>query len=363
MLNSQRSSRPPGWQTYATTVIALGIAASVVLVALRRRTPSDGGFLLGITAVTIAGEDDGARADHTLAALARVSEIERALSACQPYSELARVNARAAQEAVSVSKDLFAAIAAGVEWHKRSRGAFDITVSPLLQHWRLCEQENRLPTAEELSLLRERVGAGRIVLDAVARTVRFPVQGMRVDLGGLGKGFCANEVVALLKRRGVEHALVAVGGDIFALGEKVAGTPWRIAVQDPRQPDREEAILTTLALSNRAVSTSGNYQRFRVIQGRRYSHIVDPRTGLTADTVPSVTVIGPEALTTDVLGTALSVLGVEAGLRLVEEMPEVEALFVTFDARDEPQLTRSSGFSQYECDRNVAPVTGDRTGW
>ena len=334
----------------AALSLLLGLALTVVVACARRpSSPDPGGFLASVTKITLVTTDEARQRELFSAAFDRIAEIERALSPrAKPEFELARVNEHAASRAMAVSEDLFAAVQAGVEWRERSLGAFDITISPLLQHWRRCAGANRLPTDKELARLRRLVGADRIALDPAARTIRFPVPGMHIDLGGLGKGFCVREVVQTLQQHGVSNALVAVGGDIYALGNRPGGGPWRIGVRDPRQPESPSAILTTVALTNRAVSTSGNYERFVTIQGQRYSHIIDPRTGRAADNVPSVTVIGLDTVTTDVLGTALSVLGVEEGLRLVESMPEVGALFVTFDDKNRPCLTRSAGFARYE---------------
>ena len=182
--------------------------------------------------------------------------------------------------------------------------------------------------------------------------MRLPERGLRIDLGGLGKGYCADSVVRALRERNVNSALIAIAGDIYALGRRPDGAAWRIGVQDPRYPDDPSRQLTVLALTDKAVSTSGNYQRFVEIQGRRYSHIIDPRTGQAADNVPSVTVIGPDTLTTDILGTALSVMGVDEGLTLVETLPSVEAMFVVFDKGTNPLITRSSGFAAYEVGRD-----------
>jgi len=343
---TRREKSPHRWGV----LMVIAILAGLVLLArlTRCRAEPDESFLSGVTHITIADDDPAAVKAHLAAAHDRIVGLDHLLSNWSKSSEVARVNEMAARRPVPVSDDLFAALAAGVEWHQRTGGAFDITISPLLALWRQCGSENCLPTEEELARVRALVGADRLVLDAGKRTVRVPVEGMRLDLGGLGKGLCADEVTKLLRERGVTGALVAVAGDIHALGTRANGKPWRIGIQDPRQPDNPEALLGTLELTDMAVSTSGNYQRFVEIQGKRYSHIVDPRTGMPANDVPSVTVIGPDALTTDIMGTALSVLGVQEGLLLVESMPGVEAIFITFDDEDRPHITRSSGFSAFE---------------
>jgi len=344
----------PGWLSVAapTLVVAALVAAAVVRIPGRKAGPVsyvERRSLLGTrVTLTIAARDEAAGKEHAAAAFERIAEIEKRLTSWSPDSELNVALAKAVRGPVEISGDLFAALKAGVEWRGRTRGAFDITVSPLIALWRKCGKEDRLPTDAELSSARGRLGIDRIRLDEAARTVRLASGEVRADLGGLGKGYCADEVTKLLKGRGVRSALVAVAGDIFALGTRPDGKPWRVGVQDPRSPNSPQALLTVLELSDKAVSTSGNYERYVEIQGRRYSHIVDPRTGRTAESVPSVTVIGPDTLTTDILGTALSVLGVDEGLTLVESMPGVEAMFVTLEPGREPRFVRSSGFSRYE---------------
>jgi thiamine biosynthesis lipoprotein len=321
-----------------------------------RHTISESRPLLGTyVTITVAAQDDATAKAHLGAAFDRIEALEQTLSARRPDSELSLALKKAKREPARVSDDLYRALAAGVAWHDRSGGAFDITVAPLLNLWRACGKEKRLPTTEELERARGLLGADAILLNDDDRTIRLLKQSVAVDLGGLGKGFCADEVRELLEERGARSALIAVAGDIYALGRKPDGTPWRVGVQDPRDPNNPHSLLTVLLLSDQAISTSGNYQRYVEIGGRRYSHIVDPRTGLTAEDAPSVTVVGPDTLTTDVLGTTLSVLGVQDGLATVEAMPGVEALFVTFDDADRPTLVRSSGFAAYEAG------TGSRT--
>ena len=300
-----------------------------------------------LTLTVVAESDAGAR-EHIEAGFERIAELDQELSAYRPDSALAAVNAGAARAPVAVPETLYRALEAGVAWHPRTHGAFDITVGPLIGLWRACGQENRLPTENDFARIRPLLGADRILLDPTARTVRFPVQGMRVDLGGLGKGLIADEAVKALKLRGVRSALVAMSGDIYALGTTAGGRPWRIGVQDPRLSRGGGALVTVLELTDRAVSTSGNYERYTEIRGKRYSHIVDPRTGWAADAVSSVTVIGPDTLTTDILDTSLSVLGVGEGLELASRLQGVEALFIVVDEEGELHFTRTPGFAKYE---------------
>jgi thiamine biosynthesis lipoprotein len=276
----------------------------------------------------------------------RIEALNKVLNAHDKSSELSKLNA-AGGEPVKVSPDLLRAIQDGLEWQERTEGAFDIAIAPLLALWKTCAAENRLPEQKDLDQVRKLMDTSGIRIDPSTSTVTLP-KDFHLDLGGLGKGFCADETERILKEIGVHDALIAIGGDVRAMGSRPLGMSWRVGVQDPRAPNNPAAILTVMELSDKSVSTSGNYQRYVEIDGKRYSHIVDPRTGLPADNVPSVTVIGPDTVTTDILGTALSVLGIEEGLKLVEGLPGVEALFILFDDSGEPQLTRSSGFSRFE---------------
>lgn len=351
-MNQETSTPSRGSRMAPPIVVMIIIAAAIaVAVATRRRQPvvvsRKAEMLSTVVTITLAAPDQAAAEAHINEAFGRIAALEQTLSAYRDDSEVANINCHAGQEAVVVSSDLFEAIRSAVTWHTKSRGAFDVTVGPLIELWRRCGRENGLPTDEETQRALALVGAGRVELDAAKRTVRLPAAGMQINLGGIGKGYCADQVAKLLKQRGVSSALIAVAGDIRAMGNRSDGRPWQVGVQDPRKPGTK-TLVATLALSDRAASTSGNYERYVTIQGKRYSHIIDPRTGRTAADVPSVTVIGPDTVTTDVLGTALSVLGVRDGLALVESLPGVEALFITFDENGRPQFARTSGFARYE---------------
>jgi thiamine biosynthesis lipoprotein len=347
------------WYALALSLLAVAFAIVVSLGRTRPQTStpaakpagkpvsvSETRSMLGtyITLTVVAESEPKARADIA-AGFERIAELDAILSAHRPDSELTRLNERAGGEPVKVSDELYRAIEAGVIWNDRTQGAFDIACAPLLELWRNCGKLDRLPTPDELARAKSLGGAARILLDPKAHTVRFPVAGMRLDLGGHGKGFIADEVEKLFLKRSVKNALIALSGDIRAMGRSAEGRPWRVGVEDPRNPD---AIITTLELTDRSVSTSGNYERFVEIQGQRHSHIVDPRTGQTAEGVLSDTVIGPDTTTTDVLDTGLNVLGVKDGLALVEKLGDVEALFITGDEKSEMRLTRSKGFAAYE---------------
>lgn len=280
-------------------------------------------------------------------AVQRVGRIEEILSAHMPDSELSRLNRLPPEQKMRVPRELWNAVGAGKAWNGKTHGVFDITAGPLIQLWKAAGKDQKVPTAAEIETALDRMGVDRLALDETDSTVMKTGE-VSIDLGGLGKGFAADDIARLLEERGQTSALVAMSGDIRAVGRRPDGRPWRVGIQDPRKPDELGPIVTVVEISDMAVSTSGNYRRFVEIDGRHYSHIVDPRTGRTAENVPSVSVIGPNALTTDILGTSLSVLGVDEGLKLVESMEGVEALFMMVDDLGELVLTRSSGFARFE---------------
>jgi FAD:protein FMN transferase len=282
----------------------------------------------------------------------RVNHLETILSSHIPDSELNHLNNLPVNQRMSISDELWNAINAGKIWNTRTLGVFDITAGPLIKIWKVSGKNNLLPSDQEIMKALESIGADKIILEQSGSTV-LKKAGISIDLGGLGKGFTADNIIDLIKGHGERSALVAMSGDIIALGRRPDGKTWRVGIQDPRFPENPDALVTVVELLNMAVSTSGNYRRYVEINGRHYSHIVDPRTGLTAERVPSVSVIGPDTLTTDIMGTALSVLGVKEGLKLVESMKGTEALFMEVNDTGELILTRSSGFANYEADSSA----------
>lgn len=260
------------------------------------------------------------------AAFDRIAALDRIMSDYQPSSELMQVSERAGGPPVKISDDLYRVLSAAQEIAQRSEGAFDITVGPVVRLWRRARRQHELPEPARLARALELVGYEKLRLDGRARTAQLLKPGMLLDLGGIGKGYAADEALRLLKQHGINHALVAAGGDI-ALGEPPPDTTaagWTIAVASLDSPAREPKRYVTLR--NSGVSTSGDVEQHVDIDGTRYSHIVDPKTGRAKTGRVSVTVIAPDDTTADALATAVCVLGLERGLKLIKSMPETRAL-------------------------------------
>ena len=262
------------------------------------------------------------------AALAEVRRVETLLTTWKPGGELERVNSAPTGKAVAVSPELSDLLAIDFRWVTRTSGAFDLTVAPLMRAWDL-RGKGRIPTAAELAAARAATGIERFRLDAAAHTVARRVRDAGIDEGAWGKGYGLERAGRVLRKAGVESALLDLGGQVLAVGTDTAEKPWRVPVAHPRERGRAVA---ELGLVNLSASTSGDSERFREVDGRRIGHILDPRTGEPAPDFGSVTVVAPSALVADILSTAFFVLGPEKGLalseRLRKEGVENETLFL-----------------------------------
>ncbi len=260
------------------------------------------------------------------AGFARLAELDARLSDYKTDSELSRVTTTAVGRFVPVSDDLFTVLAASQQLAEETRGAFDVTQGPVVQLWRQARRSGQRPDAEALASAAARSGFRHMQLDAATRTVRFDKAGMALDVGAIGKGFAASAALEAIGTSGVHHALVAVSGDLAFSGAPPGRSGWRIGVHD-LGPDVTD-LPATVELTHAAVSTSGNSAQYVDIDGVRYSHVIDPSSasGLTDDV--TVTVVAPHGLEADGLDTAVSLVGVERGIALVERRPQTAALVV-----------------------------------
>jgi thiamine biosynthesis lipoprotein len=259
----------------------------------------------------------------------RVNEL---MSYQREDSELSTVNRNAGDKPVSVDPLTFEVLQRSVQFSKLSDGAFDVTVGPLMDLWKAAGEANVPPTEEALTEARTKVGYEKLILDEKNMTVGFAVRGMRVDLGGIGKGYAVDKAVEAMKKLGAIGGMVDLGGNIRCFGQPPRGQEqWRVGLQDPNVgPDEMDSsrILLILALTEQSVATSGDYRRFVEVRGTKQSHIIDTGTGKGADKLVSDTIIAADATTADALSTAVNVLGPEKGLALIERLPDVEAILI-----------------------------------
>lgn len=255
------------------------------------------------------------------AAFRRIAALDSIMSDYRRDSELVRLCDRAGGPPVRVSPDLFLVLRRAQEVARGSDGTFDITVGPLIALWRKARKTAVLPNPAELEQARKLVGWEKLRLDERARTVRLTVPGMKLDLGGIAKGYAADGAQQVLKQQGITRALVELGGDIVVSGPPPRTDGWTIRVPNAG----EDQGPADLRFSDRAISTSGDTEQFTVVAGRRYSHVVDPRTGQALTNRVQVTVTASDGLTSDPLSTALTVLGPEDRSKLLQAYPGAAA--------------------------------------
>lgn len=309
--------RPPGW-TWTLCALALcGPACAGFVPARFQYTEVHMGMQ---TRIVLYADREALAEKAARAAFRRIAQLEDVMSDYRASSELMRLCARAGQGPVPVSRDLFGVLLRSRELWARSDGAFDPTVGPLVALWRKARRDRQLPALSDLEAARRLVGFQHVALDPHRRTVTLATPGMKLDLGGIAKGYACDAALAEIARHGVRSAMIEMGGDIVVGAAPPGTTGWRIAIPNAG---------AVMPLSRCAVSTSGDTEQFVEFAGVRYSHILDPHTGLGLTNRISVTVIAPMGELSDGLSTAISVLGSEAGRRLAERYRGVRCFITT----------------------------------
>jgi len=253
--------------------------------------------------------------------------IDHLMSTYKDDSEISKINRTAADAKVEVGYELYHLIARSLEISVLTQGAFDITYDSVGQHYDFRERQR--PDDETVMSELEKIDYRYVKLDDQSATIRFLRQGVRINLGGIAKGYVVERGINILRSRGIEHAIVTAGGDSRLLGDR-RGRPWMVGIRDPRK-DGEVAI--TVPLQDEAISTSGDYERFFDEDGVRYHHIIHPSTGTPATGVHSATVFGPDAVTTDALSTSVFVMGVDLGLRMIAVLPDYEGIVIDAEGK------------------------------
>jgi thiamine biosynthesis lipoprotein len=262
--------------------------------------------------------------DEVIDEMRRTDEL---MSTYKPESQLSQVNAHAHERPVQVDADIIEVVERALAMSKLSGGAFDITYASVgyLYDYRAHQH----PSEQQIAAALPGVDYRQVQVDRAAGTIRFLRPGVRIDLGGIAKGYAVDRSIERLRKLGIQHAMVNAGGDTRLLGDR-RGKPWIVGIRDPRNEDR---VVTRLPLQDEAISTSGDYERYFEEDGVRYHHILVPGTGRSARGVRSATVIGADATLTDALSTTVFVLGVERGLQLIAQLPGVEAVVVDEQGR------------------------------
>jgi FAD:protein FMN transferase len=281
--------------------------------------------------VTVWTRDEAAARAAMAVVFAEFDRLDALLSVWKPGSDVQRINAASGGAPVRVSADTLAVVRAAQQTSAITDGKFDITFGALSDVWKFDhDQDDRIPSDDQVAARLPHVDYQAVRVDEAAHTIALARPGVRIHLGGIGKGYAVDRAIAIMRERGLRDFLIQSGGDLYAGGEP-GDRPWTLGINDPRgAPDESFA---TIELRDRTLSTSGDYERFFVKDGQRYHHLLDPDTGRPARGSRSVTIVAPTATEADGLSTGVFILGPEKGMALIERLPEVEAVIVTADNR------------------------------
>jgi thiamine biosynthesis lipoprotein len=292
------------------------------------KTVSRSDFLLDtFVSITLYGESDERLLDKPFE---RIAALNTSLTAFAAGSDLGLIKENAGIRPVTVSKDTYKIIEKSLVYSQNSSGYFDVTIGPLVDLWGIHSPETKeAPAPEAIQVAKAKTDFTKIVLNPADQSVYLTDTGMAVNLGAIAKGYIADEVMVVLQEEGVEHAIINLGGNVLVMGGKADNSDFGVGVEDPRNPGN--GYLGVLSLKDGSVVTSGDYQRYFVDEaGKRYHHILDPFTGYPADSgLIQVTVVTEASIDADSLSTTLFLLGLDEGLKKVEAMPNVEAIFIT----------------------------------
>ena len=288
-----------------------------------------------LVSMTVVASDRETGHKAIQAGFDEIKQLERLLSTWIASSELSQVNAEAGHHPVRVSRETFEVVSKSIEIARLTDGGFNIALGPAVEAWSVTERQD-IPTDEELDRLKGLVDWTNIQLNQDEQTIFLPRPGMRIDVGGIGKGYAADRAVTAMKRAGAQGGVVALSGDIKTFGALPDAEGFPVGIKHPRD---EGTVMAVVNLKDEAISTAGDYERFFERDGIRYHHILDPTTLQPARACQSVTVIGKEGTLVDGLDTGIFVLGPERGMALVERLPGIEAVIVDAQGR----VTISSG--------------------
>lgn len=295
-------------------------------------------LLMGtIVEITVEAGNEEAADKAISAAFKEIRRLEEIMSTYIQVSDISHVNSAAGIEPVRVHRDLIAAVKKAIRFADLSGGAFNIALGPAIDLWKVTESD-RIPSNKELDEIRPLIDYKHIIVDETAGTIFLKKKGMRINLGGIGKGIAADYALNILKQHGITSGIIAVAGDLKAFGRKPDGVLWNIGITHPRKKD---GFIATVHFSDMSISTSGDYERFFIKNGKRYHHILSPETLQPSVGFQSVSIIAKDSTTTDALSTAIFAMGPEKGFKLLQELPETYWVVVLEDGqiRMSPNLT------------------------
>ncbi len=284
--------------------------------------------------ITVVANDSIQANKYIDTAVAEISRIEKLISSWDANSQTSEINRNAGIKPVKVDKELFDLIERAIGISKLTDGAFDISYASMDRIWKFDGSMTKMPSKEEITASVEKVGYQNIVLDKMNSTIFLKLEGMKIGFGAIGKGYAADMAKNLLISKGVPSGIINASGDMNTWGKQPNGNEWKVAITNPMDKNK---VFALLPITNGAVVTSGNYEKYVNFNGKRYTHIIDPRTGYPSTGIISVTVFAPKAELADALATSVFVMGKEAGLDRINQLPKIECIIID----DKGNITKS----------------------
>lgn len=275
--------------------------------------------------ITVVAEDSVEGNGYIDLAVEEIKRIESLISSWDPHSQTSEINRNAGIKPVVVDPELFQLIQRSLGISKLTDGAFDITFASMEDIWKFDGSMNAMPSKSQIANSVALVAYQNIELDPEMSSVYLRLKGMRIGFGAIGKGYAADKAKELLRSKGVKAGIINASGDMNTWGNQANGEEWKIAITNPMDKSK---VFALLPISDKAVVTSGDYEKFVTIKGKRYSHIIDPRTGYPSSGIISVTVFAPKAELADALATSVFVMGKDAGIDRINQIPEVECIII-----------------------------------
>ncbi len=292
-------------------------------------------FLMG-TVVTIKIYDKGKEdvLDPVFHRIKRLADLITVNEEDAADSEVAEVNKKAGIEPVKVSDDIYEVIKAGVDFSTKTEGSYEVTIGPLTNLWRIGFPDARKPDQSEIDAVLPLINYKDVELNSEEKTVYLTRLGMQLDLGSIAKGFIADQAVDVLKEHEITSAIVDLGGNIIVVGNNPSGSKWSVGIQDPRIDIARGKTIGKIPESDKSIVTSGVYERYLEVEGKKYHHLLDPTTGYPFENeIAGVSIISDKSVDGDGLSTSLYSKGIEDGLKFIEQFEGAEAIFITFDKK------------------------------
>lgn len=276
--------------------------------------------------LTVVEKDSALAQQHFQEIINEIRRIENLISEWRPQTQISEVNQNAGIRPVKVDREVFELTRRAIRYSEFSQGAFDVSIAAMDKIWRFDGSMTEMPAEEAIRKSVERVGYRHIVLDSAASTIYLALPGMKIGFGSIGKGYAADMGRELMQSLGVQGGIVNASGDLSAWGIPPNGKAWKIGIYNPFKPRK---ILKILKIKEASVATSGSYEKYAEINGKRYSHIIDPKTGYPSTGLTSVTVTGPTAEFANALSTSVMVMGEKEGKKLLKQFPEYRYILIT----------------------------------